>query len=173
MRRERFAGDGSVQPVPGESMPTRSHPALTRAHERLREELEDDGIVLPGGPEQVDVLLTELDYARRPPVHEGRTPIYGSFVMPSSAPLCDIDDLVGLTELDLDGNTVIAGGEVQYATAVDDTLQCHCQLPDNWDEVTRKLTDRGKSSVHLSSEIQLAEKPAMVFEGTYVIRLNQ
>ena len=82
-------------------MPVKSHVALTRAHERLRDELEDDGIVLPGSRDQVDMLLTELDYARRPPVHEGRVPIYGSFVMPSSEPLCDIDDLVGLIDLDL------------------------------------------------------------------------
>jgi DNA integrity scanning protein DisA with diadenylate cyclase activity len=87
--------------VSDRSVPRDFHVVLTRAHERLREELEDDGIVLPGSRDQVDILLTELDYARRPPVHEGRVPIYGSFVMPSSEPLCDVDDLVGLTDLDL------------------------------------------------------------------------
>lgn len=83
-----------------ERSPT-SHPVLTRAHERLREELLDDGITLPGSPDHVDLLLTELEHARRPPVHEGRTHQYGSFVLPSAGPLHDIADLVELIDLDL------------------------------------------------------------------------
>jgi hypothetical protein len=74
---------------------------LTRAHERLREELDDDGIVLPGGPAQVDALLTELEYARRPPLHEGRTPLYGSVVVPPGRSLIERDNLAELVELDL------------------------------------------------------------------------
>ena len=76
-------------------------PELTRAHERLREELGDDGIVLPGGPIETDLLLTELDHARRPPVFEGRATVYGSFVMPDDRSLLEIDDLVELIDLDL------------------------------------------------------------------------
>lgn len=83
------------------SPPADSHLVLTRGHERLREELVDDGIELPGSSDQVDVVLTELEHARRPPVHEGRSPVYGSFVMPSSEPLCEVPDLVGLVDLDL------------------------------------------------------------------------
>jgi DNA integrity scanning protein DisA with diadenylate cyclase activity len=83
-----------------------SHPVLTRAHERLREELVDDGITLPGSPDHVDLLLAELEHARRPPVHEGRTHQYGSFVLPSADPLRPdplrhVADLVELIDLDL------------------------------------------------------------------------
>ncbi|MCC7076991.1 MAG: DNA integrity scanning protein DisA nucleotide-binding domain protein [Acidimicrobiia bacterium] len=49
--------------------------------ERLREELLDEEVPLPldldGHP-----LLEEILYARRPPVHEGRVPTYGSIVLP-------------------------------------------------------------------------------------------
>ena len=78
-----------------------SHLVLTRAHERLREELIDDGIELPGSPEHVAMLLTELEHARRPLIHEGRMPQYGSIVMPSADALHDVPDIVGLIDLDL------------------------------------------------------------------------
>ena len=74
---------------------------LTRAHERLREELEDDGVTLPGTPEEVDLLLTELEYAWRPPVHENRTMLYGSFILPGERSLVKIDNLVELLDLDM------------------------------------------------------------------------
>jgi hypothetical protein len=74
---------------------------LTRAHERLREELDDDGIVLPGGPVEVETLLAELEHARRPPLHEGRVPLYGAIVVPEDRSLLERDNLVELIELDL------------------------------------------------------------------------
>ena len=72
---------------------------LTRAHERLREELADDGVALPGDPETVDLLLLELQHARRPPVHEQRSPVYGSIVVPDGRSLVLTDDLVELIDL--------------------------------------------------------------------------
>lgn len=74
---------------------------LTRAHERLREELDDDGVRLPGTPGEVDLLLTELEYAWRPPVHENRSVFYGSFVLPGERSLVKIDNLVELLDLDM------------------------------------------------------------------------
>lgn len=74
---------------------------LSRAHERLREELEDDDITLPGTPEEVDLLLTELEYAWRPPIHENRQVFYGSFVLPGERSLVKIDNLVELLDLDM------------------------------------------------------------------------
>ena len=74
---------------------------LTRAHERLREELEDDGVTLPGTPDEVDLLLSELEYAWRPPVHENRTTLYGSFVLPGERSLVKIDNLIELLDLDM------------------------------------------------------------------------
>ena len=76
-------------------------PELTRAHERLREELADDGVTLPGSSLEVDILLTELEHARRPPPFEGRPNIYGSFVLPGERSLIDIDNLVEIVDLDL------------------------------------------------------------------------
>jgi Probable sensor domain DACNK/DisA bacterial checkpoint controller nucleotide-binding len=72
---------------------------LTRAHERLREELSDDGVTLPGSPLEVDILLTELEHARRPPPFEGRPNIYGSFVLPGERSLINIDNLVEILDL--------------------------------------------------------------------------
>lgn len=72
---------------------------LTRAHERLREELDDDGVILPGDPGTVDLLLLELHHARRPPVHEQRSPVYGSMVLPNGRSLVLTDDLVELVDL--------------------------------------------------------------------------
>ena len=74
---------------------------LTRAHERLREELADDGVTLPGTPDEVDLLLTELEHAWRPPIFENRSLIYGSFVLPGERSLVEIDNLVELLELDM------------------------------------------------------------------------
>jgi hypothetical protein len=78
-----------------------SHPVLTRAHERLREELDDDRITLPGPRQHVDLLLTELEHARRPPIHEGRSAQYGSIVLPAAGPLDGVADLVEVIDLDL------------------------------------------------------------------------
>jgi DNA integrity scanning protein DisA with diadenylate cyclase activity len=75
---------------------------LTRAHERLQDELFDDGIVLGGGDEtHSNQLIQELDHARRPPVHEGRTSVYGSFILPEGVSLGLTEDLVDIVELDL------------------------------------------------------------------------
>jgi hypothetical protein len=77
-------------------------PELTRAHLRLREELDDDGISLfDQDQSQADLLIQELEHARRPPVHEGRSPVYGSFVLPLGVPLGDDPDLVDLITLEL------------------------------------------------------------------------
>ncbi|WP_420453028.1 diadenylate cyclase [Ilumatobacter sp.] len=74
---------------------------LTRAHERLREEPHDDGITLPGSPDEVDVLITELEHAWRPPVFENHTSIYGSFVLPGERSLVVGDNLVEIVDLDM------------------------------------------------------------------------
>ncbi len=74
---------------------------LTRVHERLREELSDSGITLPGSPAEVDLLLAELQHAWRPPVHENRSMVYGSFVLPGERSLVKNDNLVELLDLDM------------------------------------------------------------------------
>lgn len=70
---------------------------------RLAEELAEDGIVIDGDAVLRDLLLTELDYARRIPTFEGRRPLYGSFTMPvgtaieEAAGIADLVPLDGLT----------------------------------------------------------------------------
>ncbi len=50
---------------------------------RLAEELEDEGIPALRLSTDPDVLVDELDYALRPPSHEGRVPSYGAIVLPT------------------------------------------------------------------------------------------
>lgn len=90
-----------VSPQPNALGSVEGMPKLTRAHERLREELDDEGIALPGNDEEVDLLLTELEYAWRPPIHENRATLYGSFVLPGERSLLKIDNLVELLDLDM------------------------------------------------------------------------
>lgn len=52
---------------------------------RLAEELDEEGFGFLTGDTQT-LLLTELDYALRPPVHERRAPTYGSIVEPAHDP---------------------------------------------------------------------------------------
>ena len=55
--------------------------------------------MLPDDPHLLSHLLEELDHARRPPVFEQRSPVYGSFLMPAGVELELGDGLVDLVEL--------------------------------------------------------------------------
>jgi hypothetical protein len=66
---------------------------------RLAEELEEDGVRLPGDDALRSRILAELDHARRPPVHETRRSIYGSLILPPDQSLLVGGDLVELHEL--------------------------------------------------------------------------
>jgi hypothetical protein len=74
---------------------------LTRAQQRLKDELEDDGVAMPFDERLLPSLLQELDHVRRPPVHERRVPLYGSFILPPDGTLARGGDLVDLIELDM------------------------------------------------------------------------
>ena len=82
-------------------MVSADHLVLTRAHERLREELADDEISLEGDTHQVTQLLQELEHSRRPPLHESRTPLYGALVLPAGRSLIRNDQLIELIDIDL------------------------------------------------------------------------
>lgn len=58
-------------------------PASPGQLRRLVEELAEVGLDLDGSQPWHDAALVELDYARRPKVHERRTPTYGAFVGPT------------------------------------------------------------------------------------------
>lgn len=72
--------------------------AAGRRLERLRLELDDEGIALPHDPALQAVLLTELDYARRPHAHEGVAPRFGALVSAVSWPQDAVD---GAARIDL------------------------------------------------------------------------
>ncbi|CAN5737296.1 hypothetical protein BH24ACT4_BH24ACT4_25380 [soil metagenome] len=60
-------------------------PAGSR-RQRLVDEVAEQGLVLDGTHPAHDLILDELDYALRPPVHERRVPSYGAIVAPGTAP---------------------------------------------------------------------------------------
>src|SRR3954454_10981613 len=73
---------------------------LTGSARRLAEELEEDGVTLDEHDSVRDLLLDELDYARRIPMFEGRRPLYGSFCMPPGMSITDAGGIADLIELD-------------------------------------------------------------------------
>jgi hypothetical protein len=73
---------------------------LPGSSRRLAEELAEDGIVLDSDAVMRDLLLTELDYARRIPTFEGRRPLYGSFAMPAGSAIEDAAGIADLVPLD-------------------------------------------------------------------------
>ncbi len=90
---------------------------LTGSARRLAEELSDDGIALDEDEGVRDLLLDELDYARRIPMFEGRRPLYGSFSMPAGASIWGgggIADLVPLDGLPRDMARTFADGRSAF-----------------------------------------------------------
>ena len=73
---------------------------LSGSARRLAEELEEDGIKLEEHDSVRDLLLDELDYARRIPMFEGRRPLYGSFSMPPNMNITAADGIADLVALD-------------------------------------------------------------------------
>ncbi|MBV1879438.1 MAG: thioesterase domain-containing protein [Pseudomonadales bacterium] len=77
-----------------------------------------------------------------------------------------------LCELKIAANTVVAGGEVNYALPVFEELICRCALPDNYPEFVARLENKGKASITLSADIILQNQAAMSFSGRYVVIQN-
>ena len=77
-----------------------SDDVLSGSARRLAEELLDDGIELDEEGGVRDLLLDELDYARRIPMFEGRRPLYGSFSMPAGMTITDAEGIADLVALD-------------------------------------------------------------------------
>ncbi len=75
-------------------------PTLTRAQRRLLDELDDDGVVLPGDEAVLRLVVAELDQVRRPPVHEGVQAVYGAFICGDGCDMSTASDLVELIDLD-------------------------------------------------------------------------
>ena len=73
---------------------------LSGSARRLAEELDEDGIKLEEDDAVRDLLLDELDYARRIPMFEGRRPLYGSFSMPPGMSITTAGGIADLVPLD-------------------------------------------------------------------------
>jgi hypothetical protein len=73
---------------------------LSRRLRRLRSELADDGVVIEADEHLQALILDELDYARRPPQFERRSPVYGSIIVPEDRSLISMGELVELLDLD-------------------------------------------------------------------------
>jgi hypothetical protein len=90
---------------------------LSGSARRLAEELDDDGIKLDEPDELRELLLDELDYARRIPMFEGRRPLYGSFSMPpgmSVTTASGVADLVSLAGLPREMARTFADGRSAF-----------------------------------------------------------
>ncbi|MET0146519.1 MAG: DNA integrity scanning protein DisA nucleotide-binding domain protein [Ilumatobacteraceae bacterium] len=73
---------------------------LSGSARRLSEELEEDGIKLEEHDGVRELLLDELDYARRIPMFEGRRPLYGSFSMPPGMSITSAGGIADLVPLE-------------------------------------------------------------------------
>ena len=73
---------------------------LSGSARRLAEELEEDGVKLDEHDSVRELLLDELDYARRIPMFEGRRPLYGSFSMPPGTSITTAGGIADLVPLD-------------------------------------------------------------------------
>lgn len=78
-----------------------------------------------------------------------------------------------LTELRLDCNTVIAGGNVAYKRPVFADFDCICELPPDWDTIAAGLAASGRASLELTPWITVADETAMTFSGKYVINFKR
>lgn len=106
----------------------------SRARERLREELLDDGVRLPGDGDPsradiVEILLHEVDVARRPPMFEGRPAVFGTLVLTADASLVEGSDLVEVIDLDMpieQARRFAEGRSTFLVRRVDGGLQLAC-----------------------------------------------
>ena len=73
---------------------------LSRPARRLLSELADDGVVIDADDQLLPIVLDELEHARRPQQFEGRTPLYGSMIVPADRSLVEAGELVDLIPLD-------------------------------------------------------------------------
>ena len=76
------------------------HADLSRPAGRMLSEMADDGLVLDAEGELLALLLDELEYTRRPPQFERRTPVYGSMIVPPDRSLISAGELVDLIPVD-------------------------------------------------------------------------
>ena len=83
---------------------------------RLRNELDDEGVRLPGDSNLTELVLAEVEYARHPVSHEGIAPRYGALV-PTKSVRQDGPVLAGLIDcanIDIDVVRRLADGRSSF-----------------------------------------------------------
>ena len=77
-----------------------------------------------------------------------------------------------LSELGIQANTVIAGGDVGYSAPVFEDIRCELELPNEYEAFADRLRSEGRGSITLNSFIFLENSgvPAMSFNGKYVVK---
>ncbi len=75
-----------------------------------------------------------------------------------------------LSELLLDCNTVVMGGEVSFERPVYDDLICTCELPADADAVFEALVNTGAASTRMNSSYTSNGKTAMRLNGQYHLK---
>lgn len=122
--------------------------ARARRVERLRLELDDEGVWLPADADLRELLLAELDYARHPHAHEGVAPRYGALLTaaaPTTAGVGPLEAacLVDVADIPLDVVRRLADGRSSFlARAVGGLTRLVCF------ERTREYES---SAVHLAA----------------------
>ena len=106
---------------------------------RLAEELVEEGLAFLVD-EQPPMLLDELDYALRPPVHERRIPSYGTIIAPSSEP----DEWTSTTELIAERRPTADYGDAQIRRFADGISSWAIRSPRGVDELV--IFDRSAGS---------------------------
>jgi hypothetical protein len=103
--------------------------ARARRVERLRLELDDEGIALPAEPELGELLLAELDYARHPHAHEGIAPRYGALLTTATPTTESVGplSLIDVADVPLDVVRRLADGRSSFlARAVGGATRLVC-----------------------------------------------
>lgn len=78
-----------------------------------------------------------------------------------------------LSELLLDCNTVVMGGDVSYQRPIYDDLVCHCALPDDSNTLFEQLVQKGKATTTLAACFYSDGQPAMTMNGKYHLKRRQ
>ena len=77
-----------------------------------------------------------------------------------------------LSELQLDCNTVVMGGAVNYHRPVYSDLECVANLPDNADAVFARLMAETTAEIELVACCECDDRTAMQLDGRYHLQLR-
>ena len=77
------------------------------------------------------------------------------------------------SELNLDCNTVVMGGDVSYERPVVDDPLCTCELPENAEQLFETLEKEGKISASMVSTFSSGGQTAMALVGRYHLKQHR